>query len=790
MAKKMTKIASLMLASTILCTSAFVMAGCKKSDTDNRETISADQSWFNCKKVKLECPYSADEVTQISIDSPVVIDDNIYALITGEKSFDVNAAFKDPNFNYNDYIINSIAKYDMEGKFIEEIVIENTTNLDLIQATTLSVQDGKLKAMCLGGNANSGSASNMFVLVDPKTGASEIKEFNLEVGDLGYAQDTLNVGDYTLAIIADFTEDSVRYKIAIVQDDKTISTVDLSQQTNKQVEYISNTIPVDEETLIIDCYGEGKSFTLELDIPTGKAKVTDMELDTDDYYFNMAQDGVSYAIDYSGIFAIGEDLKPEMIMDFNDTNVNVSSIWGGKVVYSDGDKIIAFQNDYASLIAPDSYIYLFDKADTNPNAGKKILNVYSLNGGISYSEAEAIVQFNNNNADYFAKIEVDDTDYDDSDDSETAGLKTANEISDKLVMDLMAGEGPDVILNAQGNKQLENAEYFVDLTPLINGNDGIDMSKYVSNIIDGSKTPDGEMFFIPLAYGIEGIMIQKTDMKDGQIGFTYDNFPKFVDEVCNGSSPIVDSQIMFIVDGISTGSVPYLKDGKVDFNNDEFKSLCDFAKDNISPEVSSNDYDDIYTIGFDGTTSTDPKYVEIFSPLQFISEARNFKDAVTIYGMPSSKENGPSAYVYSSASISANCDDAAKKASWDFIKTMLDPEVQKYEEGAMPVSKDALDYLAKDAVDTMNEEYDMMINLGMDEQTLVMYGMTRLDYDVADDLISAVNNVGSVYSTDMAIAPILEEELGGYLAGQKSFDEVVKVINDRTQTVINERGNN
>lgn len=35
---------------------------------------------------------------------------------------------------------------------------------------------------------------------------------------------------------------------------------------------------------------------------------------------------------------------------------------------------------------------------------------------------------------------------------------------------------------------------------------------------------------------------------------------------------------------------------------------------------------------------------------------------------------------------------------------------------------------------------------------------------------------------------IVKEEIPAYFAGQKSLDEVIKIINDRAKTYLNERG--
>ncbi len=43
------------------------------------------------------------------------------------------------------------------------------------------------------------------------------------------------------------------------------------------------------------------------------------------------------------------------------------------------------------------------------------------------------------------------------------------------------------------------------------------------------------------------------------------------------------------------------------------------------------------------------------------------------------------------------------------------------------------------------------------------------------------------YSTDYTIIKIISEEMQVYFAGDKSLDDVIKIMNDRARTVLNER---
>lgn len=768
-----TKVAAVLLASTMLFSTTAILAGCNKSaKASNGEIISEDSTWYDCKRIKLEAPFNTDDITNLEVLDEVYLDDSIYALISGEKAFDVMSAAKDPDFDFNSYIINTICKYDLDGKFIEEIPITNTTESSIIASTGLSVYGDKLKVNFVGATVNSNSTENSYALIDPKTKDIEFKSLDIEVGELALIQGTFAVGEYEANLVVDYTNGN-EYTVVVTKGDETIKTINLSKDSGKSFDAIGSCYAIDDDTLVLECYGKD-SVTLELSVSTGKIGVFEGGINSF-YYFQPSQDGTSYAASYDGIYKLNDQLEPEMIINYSDTNINISVAQLNEVVYVDPDcnRVISSYTDYKSTFMPDTYVFIFDKAEKNPNAGKEIIDVYSLTPDVSFSQSEALINFNKTNEKYYAMLTYADgiTDED----------TTQNQLCDELMMDIIAGEGPDIILNGFENDQFNNKEYFIDLSEYIDGENGLNKDLYFSNIFDLAKDENGEIYQIPVTFSIAGIMAKQKDVGDHK-GFTFDSYNKFVDEVTNGKSPLPFTQEDFVIEAVAYGYVDYINDGKVDFNNDEFKKLAGFAKNTVFNEEDEAGMS--YILGM--TSETEPSFVIVSSGEQYASNAGS-KDSYSIYGIPSSEEHGPCAYINTSAAISANISDEKKDAAWDFVKTMLSEDVQKTEKYDNPLSKSAFKELAQDGVNMYNEIYDYYLKLGITEAEISMYGFIKLEDSVADDYYNAANNIDSIYRMDTSIAPILEEELPSYFAGQKSIDDIISVVNNRSQTVIDER---
>lgn len=782
MDRKILKAASAVVAVSVVASSTALMTGCNRVSAEEDGVISAGSTWYDCKKIHLEIPFEKDDVEMVSVYSPVVCGDYIYAIVNAHRNMEKVKAEKGNNISYSDFNINEVAKYDMDGNYIESVKLENAAGYAFIQIANLNVQNGKVKASGLG----SENDSYPYYLIDTDTDTAEFHDFHCDVSETSYINEFLDVGDYTCFVIEDEASNGGNYKIAIVQNDKTVNTVDLNKSISKPFEYISKFLAKDEDTLVITCVGKDH-FTAELKVSTGEVTIVDNNLNTSGYRFMASQNGSCYAIDYSGVYAIDDELEPEPILDFANANVNISSLYGGEVFYADDDRILAYTFDASDPEWFDAYAYVFDKADKNPNAGKQILDVYSLSGELSYAEAEAIVKFNETSKDFYAKVS-----FADILDSEEEGDELINSLSESLMIDLINGDGPDVLLNAQGLDQFNNSDYFVDMTKFVDGPDGIDATKYFGNILDASKTQDGALYQMPVSFGVSGIMCLESAVNQGAKGFTYDEFIDFVGEECYGKNPLAASQSDFIVTSLRNDTIPYLKDGSINFDTDEFKMAAKYARENIFEELKTEEEDETENLleTKPNRLPNQPMEVNVNTNEYYVFSTLEFDKKASIYGYPSLDAKGPTATIISSVAISSAIDETAQNASWDFVRTLLSEEIQIEETNGMPVNRAAFETLTKEACDDITQGYYRLKKLDYTEDLIRIIGYGIVDESVCDDLVGLVENIDSISSLDSALVPILREELGAYFAGQKPIEDVISIINNRAQTVINERGGN
>ena len=205
---------------------------------------------------------------------------------------------------------------------------------------------------------------------------------------------------------------------------------------------------------------------------------------------------------------------------------------------------------------------------------------------------------------------------------------------------------------------------------------------------------------------------------------------------------------------------------EVNFDNESFRALCDYVKEN----VNDKSYDPNESNG-NGSC---------YNFAEFLLTNGNNVSEKTVLGYPSPDGRGPVISVVTSIGISAEASSAVADGAWEFIKYCLSGEVQemiaRYDEN--PMSIDAFDTTAKKVLENYNSNsfnrFTGTKNEPQDEGVIATYKNFLLSASVTDNI-------------DPAILIVLREELPPYFLDQKSFDDVLKIIQDRVSTIIAER---
>ncbi|MCQ2483624.1 MAG: extracellular solute-binding protein [Clostridia bacterium] len=614
-----------------------------------------------------------------------------------------------------------------------------------------------------------------------------------EISEEDWIDLTKKIGDYKISSLSSWsmsTETSIT-KLAIEDANGNVKIFNLSEAFPETEIYgVTNMTELSSDEVLVgistsDYYLSQVIVNLNT-LVAEKYEASDELIKFQNYSYYLTEiDGKTYCTSTDGVYQIDYlNSTAEKIFDYNSCYSNMSELSTLKVQHVNENGLIVAGSDYDMITGANSIVaYKLTKSDSNPNAGKTLLTAASL-AYLNDISAEAIYQFNSNSDKYFIQYDSKYSEenitvkYDDSD----AYTQAALDFSNQLAVDLMNGEGPDIILGSYSYRELSNPNYLVDLSDYASK---LNSEDYYANIIESCKI-DGKLYQMPLSFVTSCISGPDGMCKNG-MGITYEEYPSIVDEYCNGTDPITFEYnrldvFSMLLDNMDTPLVN--GEGKINLNNEEFKAVCEFCSQlpekSLVQQMNGTETEGI----FQEIQNAEISFLYVGSVYDFMLDNAN-KD-IKLYGMPSLEGNGPIAFINDSVAISVSCSDV--DGAMAFIDTIMSDEVMDCE-WSFPISRKAVKEQTQTSVDSFNKGVDRNKTM-FSEAEAAMYEIPfdYADEDAANKLLECLDNIGKTASSDTAIFKIINEEIQPYFVGDKSLDDVISIMENKCQTVLNERG--
>ena len=783
---------------TVTCASALLMSGCGKQD-DN--IVSEDSLWYSTTKATIGQQYSEND--DIQTFSPTYlgrIDDKLIFLTTcsyyrdAVSEYDVAAPFEQ--------YLYGLDVYGLDGTLISSFdITQNLKDCDPhageeAECYMLSVQGGIRDDQALV------AINDAEFIVDEDTG--EVVSAQLATGDgSGAVEDGIfEFAGYEVKLYFTFENEFSDTQFQITDPDGEVSEFCLSDKiTMEDGTYVDGVIYMGDDKAVVKLsdYNWNESF-YELDLKT--FQMTEYSGETgwfrDDFYDAVYFEGVGNVIvNQTGIRKLDFEANEKTeVFSFDSCNINRYDADNLLLLEMDEDTIIMTSrkyngNSYYSDLSGESDLYILIRQDSNPNAGKTILTAASLDT-FDYAFCEAVCRYNESDPDHFIRLEnkystearymngeLDSY----SEDKSEEYLESMGELSTLLMVDLLSGDGPDLIINGGSYAQLNSDDYLLDLS------DSIDTDGLFTNVIDASKQ-DGKIYQLPLALTVLGIVTKKEDVAPDQAGFTFEQYEDFVSTVCNGTDPVGIGKIDFFINAMTSVCHECVVNDNADFDNAGFRALAEYVSENVLDMPEGSDEENIVFVEPVPSSQVSAEYYPnlSFDYLMFV-----YSDSISdikVMGLPSPDGRGPGISISSSVAISAKTDqiDACKA----FVNMLLSEEIQyafgRFD-GTTPMRKSSFEQAARESIDQYNDLYERYSRLYTSAEIRMLgFPWCEVDYASIDEYESMIESCSYIDSVDPAIAVIIREEMPAYFSGQKTLDEVLILINDRTQTFLDERG--
>ena len=789
-----------LLCVTALCVPQFMLAGCSRSGKNEKEIYADDTPWFTYSVCDSLASYSNTPDAAFVTNDYLGRTGDLYVFFE-QVDYEVpeDELFTDNAMQYQNISLvfmnsdGSVEKrVDLMELLDEEGLVGNSSYFSVF--TDLSyAQDDKIVLSCTS------SSGDVWAVLDPDT--CEITETSI--------RDTMAAGINLAMSFGDGIP--MEYQVIYESNRCTLEFNIYDEQGQSHITNLNDVFPsvqaYDMYTPMVvdDTHAAAKLKTIDQDDDRWiEIDLTDMSISecTRDMSFLDGVDlsNVSYSdelgtiiLDIEGIkkidFAEG---KVEEVFSFDWCNINRSIVNNVELVDMTEDTL--FLN--VTREVPSGYRVIYqtdlmrlDRCETNPNIGKTILDVACM-GELTEQTAQVICDFNELNDSYYLRYQsyynvsaygdvnnINQAIASDGDvDMEVAGYLEADvydptiseylydaesNMSNALIVDILSGDGPDIILGGASFSQLNSDDYLIDLSEYYE-NAGISC---FDNIIDISRTGD-KLYQMPLTFTMSGIVAQDTDVTGG---FTFDQYADYVDQVCNGLDPMLMNKLDFLTAIVMSQNEIFLQGDTVNFDTEGFRTAVEYTNDHVYDIVSADDRYEEH--GDDYREITD-----FYSTLLW----GNFYGDCTYLGIPSLEGRGPVANIISSVAITAQSVDP--DGCFEFVKFMLDPTEQEYlATESLPVNTDAFTSVCNSDL----EEYTDFYNY-WDEEDRTYMEITEPDEAYIDDFRNIVASVDRMNSADTTILIIMREEIQAYFAGDKTLDEVIEIINNRAQLYLNE----
>lgn len=770
-------------------TLGFSSCGSKASEIASKENIYSAQ--------KIEMPEGLDYINQLLYSG-----DKFYVIgeVNTQEGEGENAVYKSET---------KMQVVSLEGNMEKEVVLASNDERSNKYIQNIMVgNDGNLVAMesCYEWNETTGESKEDYLLAKFGSDGGLISEQNLkdmtealkkETGnDYFYVENFLSAADGTLFF-------SCNGVIAVADSDgKYLYCIKNEEASeNTWMNGLYKTIDGKVWTVITSSRQEGNDYITEQKL---------CEIDTVNRKF-----GAEYPFEQNGSIMNGTDKYDLLIsrdsglvgydIETGNTEPIINWIKSGfdstamnsncTTVLPDG-RILCVTYDYDynggggySWSNNDLVINILTEVDPATLPDKKLIKLYALY--LDVGVKRQILKFNKDNPEY----EIEFTCYQDF-----AGNNYDDAIT-KLNNDMISGNLPDIIVLNSYSMPVDSyvsKGLFADLYEFMDKDETMNRSDFLENVFKAYET-NGKLYELVPAFYINTIA-GKTSEVGENAGWTVDEFIKFAEEhpevsIFENDRMTRDGFFMNIINNCYSNYINS-ETGECYFDTDGFIQLLEFSN-RFPKEIDYDkmDYDESYwqdreTALREGRALLSMTTLNRFASIREIEQA-NFGAPVTFKGYPGAAGNGSSLSCDIEVAITSKA--ANPDGAWEFVKYFLSEEYQddyaNQNAYMFPVRKSSLEKQAQSAKERPYWEDENGEKQYYDNTWYI--GGTEIKVGVNTDednqrVLDIINSTTAISRYDSNISNIITEETPAFFEGQKSAQEVAKIIQNRVSNYIAE----
>jgi ABC-type glycerol-3-phosphate transport system substrate-binding protein len=469
------------------------------------------------------------------------------------------------------------------------------------------------------------------------------------------------------------------------------------------------------------------------------------------------------------------------LLSWLDSDINGSNLTG--VVASGEDRVLVLMNQWNMNSGEQTYeLGILTKTPAEELPVRTILTLGAVYLGDTLQNA--VIDFNRKSDTYRITL-VDYSSYNTADDYE-AGYK-------QLDLDVVSGNCPDIISLSSGNvDKYISKGVLADLAAMIEQDDSISMDDLLSGPLQ-AYTKDGKLYGMPQSFSLNTLIASKTLVGD-RTSWTMEEMGDVIDSLDEDASVMTymtNENFLTQMTYMNLSEFVDYSTASCSFDSDEFRRLLAVSKklptedelygDDDEVSVWTDEWQEIQN----GNVLMTQDYVSYTQAVKELYDLYTAENGFVNIGFPTTSGNGAMLGVSGGMAISAK--SQYQEGAWEFIKTMISDDLQTDGWG-IPVTVAAFDEMMADTMEKpyyMDGDekvyYDDTSYIGDTEYTLDP--LTKAQLDEFKDYINGAAISGN-YDSD--IMDIITEEAAAYYSGDKSAEEVTKLIQNRVTIYLGE----
>ncbi|CAM3239397.1 extracellular solute-binding protein [Paenibacillus lupini] len=344
---------------------------------------------------------------------------------------------------------------------------------------------------------------------------------------------------------------------------------------------------------------------------------------------------------------------------------------------------------------------------------------------------------------------------------------------------MLAGKGPDLLdLRYLAADDYERHHLLEDLQSRMDGDKTFNKTNYFANVLDGGNSETGQ-FSLPLSFSLSGMVgdkaaIAATGVKFDDRAWTWDDFMTTGRELVAAKGKY--DAVIVSGEGYQVGGKDYFVRSIVADNYGRFVDETSRKASFDSPAFASllKQIKSMYDDGVAGSAGRGYFInASILSPEDYLTSLHAFGDETAFYVKPHADEEAAGTSFETRADIGINANSKVKDAAWDFLKYLMD-----HTSIGLPINKERF----QDAIQVLKEQ-GTITPPSIDSQYSKPF---KVDSAQLDQLEGFADAAARKRNESGKVLDIVAANTDAFFTGQKSAEDVARLIQNKAMTVLNE----